>query len=149
MAAAGTRARSGALAPEESERLGECLARLNRTLRREVALPLGSSAIQALGTLHDTGRLGLGDLARHEGVTPATLSRVVALLEEEGYAVRTTDERDRRAAFLEITDAGREVVARIRRDRARVLDARAGGLTPQQASAVRAALDALEALADA
>ena len=132
----------------DTGRLGDVLARLNRQVRRSIVLPLGASALQTLATLNDGGAMRLGDLARSEGVTPATLSRIVATLEEEGCARRTTDESDRRAAFLEITPAGRRLLAGVRRDRARVLDDRAAALHRDQLVALAAALEALEALAD-
>lgn len=131
----------------DTGRLGDALTRITRSLRREVHLPLGASSIAALATLHDQGPLRLGELARLEGVMPATLSRIVAVLEEEGYAERAVDEVDRRSAFLRITPAGRRVVAQVRRERAEALAARAAQLPEDQRSALAAALDALEALA--
>lgn len=131
----------------DTARLGDYLARLSRSLRREVSLPLGASTLGVLATLQEQGRVRLGDLARHEGVTPATLSRIVAVLEDEGYAARDVDDTDRRSAFLRITPAGTRLIAQVRAQRARVIQARARGLTPEQRAALADALDALEALA--
>ncbi len=142
-----TRTKQAVGARIAAERLGAALARLTRSLRRAERLPLGASTVAVLATLHDQGPTRLGDLAKQEGVTPATLSRIVAVLEEEGCAERVVDEVDRRSAFLAITPAGRAVVADIRRERARALSARAESLDPSQRAALAAALDALEALA--
>ena len=48
----------------------------------------------------------LGDLARHMGVTPATMSIAVGRLVELGYVTRVLDEGDRRKVQLRLTDAG-------------------------------------------
>jgi DNA-binding MarR family transcriptional regulator len=129
------------------DRLARVLADLTRSTRREVHLPLGASTLAALVTVAEQGPIRVGDLARHEGVAPATLSRVVAVLVEEGYAVRTIDEHDRRSAWLEITTTGRRLLADVRADRVRALQRRASRLAPAQARALDAALDALESLA--
>ncbi len=132
----------------DAVRLGDALARLTRATRRDLALPIGASSIAALVTVERLGAVRLGDLARHEGVTPATLSRVVSVLEDEGYAVRTTDAEDRRSSWLEITTAGRRLLDGVRRDRADLVAARLERLTAAQRTALGGALDALEALTD-
>lgn len=132
----------------DAARLADALSRVNRSLRREVQLPLGASTLQALAALHDQDRMRLGDLARHEGVAPATLSRIVALLEEEGLARRTADDADRRSSFLEITPQGSRIVADVRAARGRALAARLERLDEAHRSRLLAALDALELLAE-
>jgi DNA-binding MarR family transcriptional regulator len=129
------------------ERLADALARITRGARRELALPIGASSLAALATLADRGPLRLGDLARVEGVTPATLSRIVAVLEEGGYAERTTDPTDRRSSWLMVTPTGLELLAGVRRDRAEIIAARLDRLTAAQRTALAAALDALDSLA--
>lgn len=127
-------------------RLSEALSRFTRATRRDLAMPLGASSISALVTVEQQGPVRLGDLARHEGVTPATLSRIVSVLEEDGYARRTTDAEDRRSSWLEITAAGRRLLDGVRRDRAALVEARLDRLTAEQRAALTLALDALEAL---
>ena len=131
----------------DAVRLGDAVARLTRAARRELALPIGASSIAALATVERTGPIRLGDLARHEGVTAATLSRIVSVLEEEGYAVRTTDADDRRSSWLEITSAGKRLLDGVRRDRADLVAARIDRLTTDQQRALAVALDAIGALA--
>ena len=143
-----TAAAPGRRASVDAVRLGEALARLTRATRRDLALPIGASSVAALVTVERIGPLRLGELARHEGVTPATLSRIVAVLEEEGYAARTTDADDRRCSWLQITLAGRRLLESVRRDRAQLVAQRLERLTPDQRRALVAALDAFDALAD-
>jgi len=129
------------------DRLARALAALTRSTRREVRLPLGASTLSALVTVAEHGPVRLGDLARHEGITPATLSRIVAVLDDDGYVARTVDEADRRSAWLDITPSGRRLLDGVRRDRVRALSRRAARLAPTDARALDAAVAALEALA--
>lgn len=129
------------------ERLAEALARVTRSTRRQLALPIGASSLSVLATVASRGPLRLGDLARLEGITPATLSRVVTALEEGGYAERTVDAVDRRSSWLTVTPAGSDLLAGVRRERAALLAARVERLTAAERTALSAALDAFEALA--
>ena len=52
------------------------------------------------------------ELARLNGVTEQTMSRVVARLERSGYVTRDDDPRDRRRRAVAVTDAGRAAAAR-------------------------------------
>ena len=140
-------ARTARASSLDTTRLGSAVAALTRSTRREISLPLGASSIAALVTVETHGPIRLGDLARHEGVTPATLSRIVAVLDDEGYVVRTADADDRRSSWLEISPRGRALLDDVRREHARAMARRAERLTPDQARALTAALDALETLA--
>jgi DNA-binding MarR family transcriptional regulator len=131
----------------DAVRLGEALSLIGHATRRELALPIGASSLGALVTVERLGPIRLGELARHEGVTPATLSRIAAVLENDGYAVRSVDVDDRRSSWLEITPSGRRLLAGVRRDRAQLIGARVDRLSAAQRRALAAALGALEALA--
>ena len=133
---------------DDAVRLAEALARITKATRRQLHLPLGVSTLNAMATVVEQGPMRLGDLAAHEGVTPATLSRIVTALEQGGFARRTPDPADRRSAFLEITDAGRDTLAEVRRARTELMLARVARLGPDQRHALAAALPALEALAE-
>jgi len=129
-------------------RLGDVLGRLVRVIRRAYVAPLGASATSALVTVIRCGPIRLGELAEREGVTPATLSRVVVVLEREGYVERVTDPGDRRSAFLAATDRGRASVERLRAKRAEALSARIARLADSERATLTAALDILERLAE-
>jgi DNA-binding MarR family transcriptional regulator len=61
----------------------------------------------------------VNDLARHMGVTPATMSIAIDRLERQGYLARARDAADRRRVHVRLTSAGVRV-----RDSASVLDPR-------------------------
>ncbi len=48
----------------------------------------------------------VNDLARHMGVTPATMSLAIDRLERKGYVVRDRDSADRRRVHVRLTSAG-------------------------------------------
>jgi len=48
----------------------------------------------------------VGDLARHMGVTPGTMSVHIDRLERRGYVTRAGDPRDGRRVLVRLTDAG-------------------------------------------
>jgi len=59
----------------------------------------------------------VNELARHMGVTPATMSLGLDRLERKGYVARTRDGTDRRRVHVRLTTAGVRI-----RDSASVLD---------------------------
>ena len=88
----------------------------------------------------------LNDLARHMGVTAATMSLTIDRLERKGYVLRLRDVADRRRVHLRLSSAGVRI-----RDASSVLDparveALGGRLTPDER---QAALRGLELLAQA
>ena len=129
-----------------AQRLGDVVGRLVRMLRRVHVAPLGSSAMSALATVVGRGPVRLGELAEIEGVTPATLSRVVTVLERQGFVERRADPADRRAAFLLATAAGTASVEQLRSVRGAALAARIERLTPQERATLEAGLEVLDRL---
>ena len=130
-------------------RLRVALARLSRRLRRHELAGLTPTQLAALSTIGKTGPMRLGDLAAAEGIAPSTLTRLVTALEESGYVRRCADPSDARASTLTITAHGQEALERIRRENTLMLTASLELLTPEQRSALAAALPVLEQLAEA
>jgi DNA-binding MarR family transcriptional regulator len=133
---------------EDADRLYRALARLIRWSRRASVSPVGPGTLAALGTICDCGPVRLGDLAQREGVTPATLSRIVAGLEDDGHIKRSVDPDDRRSTFVTATSTGRRLVEDVRALRAAALLERLDRLDEDQRATLLDALDALEALVE-
>jgi len=129
-----------------SARLGDVVGRLVRMLRRAHVSPLGASSMSALATVVRQGPIRLGELAEREGVTPATLSRIVTALEREGFTRRRTDPADRRAAFLSATASGQAAVEELLAARGAVLAARMASLTARDLATLAAGLDVIDRL---
>jgi len=126
------------------------IGRLSRRLRPTTA---GSAAgltptkTSILLAVVREGPLRLSAIAEAEGINPTMLSRVIADLVDAGLIRRTSDEADRRAAWVKATAAGRRLVEQIRRERTDALNAALAGLDEAQARQIEAALPALEQLA--
>jgi DNA-binding MarR family transcriptional regulator len=108
----------------ETESILLDLSRLLRNLTRRVGGAddgPGMTATQriALVELGDGGAMRLSDLAARMGVSAPTASRSVEVLHELGLAERVPDPKDRRAVQIELTQAGRALLAD-RQARARV-----------------------------
>jgi DNA-binding MarR family transcriptional regulator len=140
------------LAPEVlAARLRLASARLARRVRQEALSggdDLTASRLAALATIEDVGPITLGELAAVEQVQPPSMTRIVARLEEHGLAVREVDTNDRRVARVQITDAGRETLARSRTRKDAFLARRVARLEPDERLALAGALPVLEALID-
>jgi DNA-binding MarR family transcriptional regulator len=121
-------------------------ARRLRAAAAEEGLSPAQSGV--LATLVRRGPMRAGDLAAAESVNPTMLSRILGHLEEAGLIARAADPDDARSTVARATSAGKRLIGRLRVRRAAVLRARLADLTPEQAAALRAALPALETLAE-
>ncbi|BDH55515.1 MarR family winged helix-turn-helix transcriptional regulator [Tsukamurella sp. PLM1] len=88
-------------------------------ITRNVVAPDGVelAAYAALFALEKDGPMRSSVLAERIHTDPSTASRYVSTLTNLGYADRTPDPSDRRAALVAATEAGREKVAHIRAQR--------------------------------
>jgi DNA-binding MarR family transcriptional regulator len=132
-------------------RLRLAVARLHRRVRHEGTVAgeeLTASSMAALATIEAAGPITLGELAAVEHVQPPSMTRIVARLEEWGYVTRVVDPTDRRVARVDITDAGRELLALSRTRKDAFLAQRIAEFdAPEQALLARA-LPLLERLQD-
>lgn len=129
-------------------RLRVAIARLSRRLRRTGIAGLTPTQLAALSTVERSGPLRLGDLAAAEGIAPSTLTRLVTVLEEEGFVTRRPDPSDARASTIAITEVGHQTMERLRDEGTALLAQNLQLLTPEQRAALAAALPSLEVLAD-
>ena len=134
---------------EDVNRLRIALARIARALAKQNAEEgLSPTQSSVLGTVVRDGPVGLGELAECEGINPTMLSRIVGKLDERGLIQRIPDPDDRRAALVEATPVGVELQLVSRARRTRLLSQRLADLEPDRRDELRAALPALQALAD-
>ena len=94
------------------------------------------------------GPLRLSELAQSEGINPTMLSRVIADLVDAGLLERSSDQGDRRTAWVSATAAGRRLSERMRRERTGAVNAALAGLSETERRRIEKALPALEALAE-
>lgn len=134
---------------ELASHLRLAVARLSRRIRQQAAATgeeLTASTQAALASIERLGPITLGELAAVERVQPPSMTRIVTRLEEWGYATRVVDPADRRVARAEITDAGRELLARSRTRKDAFLAQRVAELTDDERALLARALPLLERL---
>lgn len=137
------------LDPDVMARLRLAIARINRQLvQASSSRDLTFAQLSAMARLDQHGPLRLGELAGRERVSAPSLIRTIAPLCERGLIARHPDPADRRSQLLLLTDQGREVIDRVRRERSELLAARVAGLTGEQAATLSAAVPVLELLAE-
>jgi DNA-binding MarR family transcriptional regulator len=131
----------------DAARLRVAVLRLSRRLRKHDLAGLTPSQLSTLSCVGKTGPVRLGDLAAAERIAPSTLTRVVNVLEDRGYLLRTPAREDARAYLVTLTDSGNAALVRIRDEATSMLTDILMTLTPEQQAALEAALPALEQLA--
>ena len=104
--------------------------------------------ISVLLTVVRDGPVRLSELASVESLNPTMLSRIVGGLVERGLLERTSDDVDRRAAWVDATPAGRQLAKHIRRERTDAINAALEGLSPEHRRRLEESLPALEALSE-
>jgi DNA-binding MarR family transcriptional regulator len=128
------------------------VSRLARRLRVERAAAglgepdLSETQLAALATLERHGAMTPGELANHEKVQPPSMTRVISVLGDLRLVQREPHISDRRQVVLTVTDAGRDLVIKARRQREAWLAQRLRELSPAERATLRAAAPILEKL---
>ncbi|MEV5651090.1 MarR family transcriptional regulator [Nocardia sp. NPDC052254] len=131
------------------ERVQVALIQAARQFRMMDRAGINQSARSALAAIVKFGPLSMSELAAHEGVDPASVSRTVRKLEECGDVVRRASDTDARVNMIEVTESGRELFLRSRRQLTQIILDRISTLSPEQLASIVALGDGLELLASA
>jgi DNA-binding MarR family transcriptional regulator len=115
--------------------------RFSLSERADVAC-CGVTVAQAatLETLGALGPMRLGALGRRLGITPSTLTRNLARLDEDGLVTRVPDSEDGRAFRVGLTASGRKAATRLERQEEAFAEAVLLRLPPQKRPVVIAAV---------
>lgn len=81
--------------------------------QEDMPIKLSGPRLRLFLTVHDAGRMRMGDLAAKLGITPRTVTTLVDALERAGLLTRQPDPTDRRATLLELTPKAREHFERV------------------------------------
>ncbi len=136
---------------ETAQRLRQTIARLYRRLRvTDASAEAALTPARASALLHvdRRGPLRLPDLAEAEGLNPTMLSRMVSDLVEAGLLERTSDPGDRRAAWVQATEAGSDLARQMRNERTQSVLRALDRLPASERRSVIKALPALERLSE-
>ena len=102
----------------------------------------------ALSSVENHGPMTAGQLAAHEQVTKATMTRTIAVLLERGLITRTPDPLDGRVTWLQVTSAGSKLLQRARLRTDEYLASRVLALPPADRATLERAADIIERLAE-
>ena len=123
------------------------LARVSRQLRH-MDLPQGFTPerLRTLATIHTNGPISVTALAEMEKVRPATVSRMISSLEEDGFVKRREDAKDKRSVLISTTPKGRQMYLRANRRYLKQLNEALDTLEPEQLKLMRELAGLLEKL---
>ncbi|MGW0140850.1 MarR family winged helix-turn-helix transcriptional regulator [Streptomyces calvus] len=106
-------------------------ARQHERLMALAGVPMDRAAVALLRRMADAEPMRPGELAARLGVEASHVTRTVQQLEKSGHVTRVPDPDDRRAQRIELTDAGREAIARIRETGVRGMQAALAHWSPE------------------
>jgi DNA-binding MarR family transcriptional regulator len=95
-------------------RLRLAIMRLARRLRQQADADATPSMLSALASIEYRQPVTLGELAEAERVTPPSMSKIVARLQEAALVTRTPDRNDKRIQRLSLSIHGERFIARSR-----------------------------------
>jgi DNA-binding MarR family transcriptional regulator len=127
--------------------LHDQFSRLTRQLRN-LDLPQGMTPerLSALAVIEKRGPISVTALADKEMVRPATMSRMVSALVDEGLVKRAEDKTDGRGVLVSTTPKGRRAYQRAQQLRLQHFTEALEALTPEQLDAMRSLAAALARL---
>lgn len=127
--------------------LHEQFARMTRQLRAlELPQGLTPERLSALSVIEKRGRISVKALADQEMVRPATMSRMVTALAEQGFVRRSDDESDGRGVLISTTAKGRRAYQRAQEQRLRHFAGVLDSLGADQLSTMRDLIAVLHGL---
>src|SRR4051812_19841615 len=133
-----------------ADRLHSAAIHLLRRLRREDdASGLPAPQLSAMSVIVFGGPITLGALASAEQVRPPTVTKLVAVLEQQGLVERETDAADRRVVRVKATARGTRLLYDGRRRRVASLAESLGQLPAADRAALANAIPILEKVARA
>ena len=117
---------------------------LRHVRRADPASGLSAARLSAMSVLVFGGSRTLGELAAAEQVRPATMSRIVQALEDDGYVRRQRDAADGRVSRIRATPKGERVLWQGRRRRVENLASLLDRLSVEEVARVREAAELVE-----
>jgi len=119
---------------------------LRRLAREDRATGILAPRLSALSVLVFGGPRTIGTLAAMEGVTPPTMTRLVAAMVADGLVDRLEDPTDRRIVRVQASEAGRSLLLAGRDRRVATLAAMLAPLTAKERRRLDQAATILESM---
>ena len=140
--------------PSDQEEIAASLYRSISKLShrlRTVSLPGGFTPerLRTLSTIHSHGPISVTGLAAMERVRPATVSRMISSLEEEGLIKRRDVKHDKRSVLISTTPKGRQMYLRANQEYLKRIRAAMDSLDSGDTERIRSLATLLEKLGTA
>jgi len=119
---------------------------LRRLAQEDRAVGISAPRLSALSVLVFGGPRTIGSLASVEGVTPPTMTRLVAGMAADGLVERLPDTSDRRVVRVAASESGRTLLLAGRDRRVATLAAMIGPRTPKERRRLASAAEILEGM---
>jgi DNA-binding MarR family transcriptional regulator len=119
---------------------------LRRLAQDDRATGVSAPRLSALSVLVFGGPRSIGELAGLEGVTPPTMTRLVAAMVADGLVERLDDPADRRVVRVQASATGRTLLLAGQDRRVATLAAMIKPLTPKERRRLDAAASVLETM---
>jgi DNA-binding MarR family transcriptional regulator len=119
---------------------------LRRLAQEDRALGISAPRLSALSVLVFGGPRTIGSLAGAEGVTPPTMTRLVAGMVADGLVERLPDDTDRRVVRVSASASGRSLLLTGRDRRVAILAAMIGPRTAKERRRLAAAAEIVEGM---
>jgi DNA-binding MarR family transcriptional regulator len=119
---------------------------LRRLDREDRSSGVSTPRLSALSVLVFGGPRTIGGLAALEGVTPPTMTRLVAAMAADGLVERLGDPADRRVVRVQASDAGRAILLAGRDRRVATLASLVAQLTAKERRRLGSAAAIVEAM---
>lgn len=132
----------------EAVALRVALTRVHRQLRIRIGSDLTASQASALARIEQAGSLRLTALAELEGISSATMNKVVDSLVRRGLIERIADPLDGRAHLLQLGAEGNDLLLEIRARNTESLRGAIGALSERERETIRETIPALEHLGE-
>ncbi|MGC2241159.1 MAG: MarR family transcriptional regulator [Acidimicrobiia bacterium] len=133
---------------ELADELRLVIGRLARRLRQHTVGGLTPSQRSVLATLHRSGVLRMGDLARIEEVSPPSITGIVGRLEEKGLVRRVPDPEDARSTMVQISDEATALLEESRKARSTYLATQLSSLGAHERARLETAVRILDRMID-
>ncbi len=124
------------------------VARIYRALRVNSDWSITPSQGSALARIEQCEPVRLGVLAQLEGVSAASMSRIVESLEAQGIVTRIADPLDGRASMVKLSTKGVKLIREYRAASTRAIESALSTLSRDEQSSLRATLPILEKLSE-
>lgn len=124
------------------------VARLHRWATRRADLPVSPARGRLLALVDELAPSRIGDLARADHCSQPTMTTQLQRLAELGLVSRVADPSDARAVLIDITPAGRDLLARLREARAETVRPLLAGLSSADRTRLRTAVGVLAGVLD-